>query len=76
MASIRISNLYPVGSDLFKDSENFMDELVDNELSSINGGIWSPTPNSPKCHPIIMHSPYCKPELTITNFNHSLPPKL
>jgi hypothetical protein len=60
MASIQISNLYPAGSELFKDSESFMTELVDNELGMINGGIGSPTPNSPRCHPTI-RSPHCKP---------------
>jgi hypothetical protein len=62
MASIKISKLYPAGSELFKDSESFMTELVDNELGSINGGIGI-TYNSPRCHPIIMHSPWCKPSL-------------
>jgi len=47
MASIKISNLYPAGSELFKDSESFMTELVDNELASINGGIG-----------IVQYSPY------------------
>ena len=74
MASIQISNLYPVGSELFKDSESFMNELVDNELSSINGGIWSPTPNSPRCHPTA-RSPLCKPSLPYP-IATTLPPKL
>jgi hypothetical protein len=39
MASITVSNLSPLGSDLFMDSESFMDALADNELSEINGGI-------------------------------------
>lgn len=62
MAIIHISNLYPVGSELFKDSENFMSELVKSELSSINGGRQTPTPYSPLCHPTLL-SPYCKPGL-------------
>jgi hypothetical protein len=61
MASIKISNLYPAGSELFKDSESFMTELVDNELGSINGGIGI-TYNSPLCHPTV-NSPWCKPSL-------------
>ncbi len=46
MASIQISNLSPAGSKLFRDSESFMDELVDNGLGSINGGVGT-TLNSP-----------------------------
>jgi hypothetical protein len=62
MANIQITNLYPAGSELFKDSESFMNELVDNERSSINGGIRtpSPTPNSPWCYPTLT-SRLCEP---------------
>ena len=38
MAKINVSNLNPVGSDLFFDSENYISELSDNELGTINGG--------------------------------------
>ncbi|URD48505.1 hypothetical protein [Chroococcidiopsis sp. CCNUC1] len=64
MANIKITNLYAVGFELFKDSESFLSEIVDNEPSSINGGIRtpSPTPNSPWCYPTI-RSPLCKPSL-------------
>ncbi len=62
MASVKIFDLYPAGSKLFKDSESFMTELVDNEIGSINGGIMTPL-CSPFCHPIIC-SPLCKPSLT------------
>lgn len=62
MASIQIFDLYPTGSELFKDSESFMGELVDNALGSINGGLLTPTPNSPRCHPTV-YSPLCKPWL-------------
>ncbi len=61
MASIKISNLYPAGSELFKDSESFMTELVDNELGRINGGTGI-VYNSPWCRPTI-YSPRCKPSL-------------
>ncbi|MEA5598444.1 hypothetical protein [Rivularia sp. UHCC 0363] len=76
MANIQISNLYPAGTELFKDSESFMTELVDNELSSINGGIRTPslTPNSPRCHPTV-HSPWCKTSLP-RPIATTLPPKL
>ena len=39
MAKINVSNLHPVGSDLFFDSENYISELSDNELGTINGGV-------------------------------------
>jgi len=71
MTSIKIFNLHPAGSELFKDSESFMTELADNELDSINGGtgIYSrlcPNPGifSPRCSPVI-YSPWCKPSLPI-----------
>ena len=41
MSTINISDLYPTGSELFSDSENYMNELVDNELEIIYGGIES-----------------------------------
>jgi hypothetical protein len=44
MAKINVSNLHPVGSDLFFDSENYISELSDNELGTINGGIATPPP--------------------------------
>jgi len=39
MAEINVSNLHPVGSDLFSDSENYISELNDNEVGTINGGL-------------------------------------
>ncbi|WP_157816312.1 hypothetical protein [Nostoc flagelliforme] len=57
MASIKMSNLYPVGSELFKDSDSFMTELIDNELGSIKGSY-----DSCWCKPGI-YSPLCKPSL-------------
>ena len=68
MASIKISNLYSVGSELFKDSESFMAELVDSELGSINGGVGT-LPYSPYCLP---YSPRCNPTLPIDRV-HTLP---
>ncbi|URD48501.1 hypothetical protein [Chroococcidiopsis sp. CCNUC1] len=38
MATINISDLRPTGSELFSDSETYMNELGDNELDDINGG--------------------------------------
>lgn len=38
MANISISNLHPAGSKLFSDSESYLSELVESELS-IQGGL-------------------------------------
>ena len=38
MASIKISDLRPAGSDLVSDSEGYMNDLVDGEISAIHGG--------------------------------------
>ncbi|WP_414572350.1 hypothetical protein [Nostoc sp. CCY 9925] len=38
MATINISDLRPTGSDLFSDSEGYMNELNDNEVDAIYGG--------------------------------------
>ncbi|MGB6297882.1 MAG: hypothetical protein WBF90_17095 [Rivularia sp. (in: cyanobacteria)] len=37
MASIKISELRPVGSELFVDSESFLNELNDQEISATVG---------------------------------------
>lgn len=39
MANITISNLQSTGSDLFLDSENYLNELSEEELN-IQGGYW------------------------------------
>lgn len=39
MANITITDLHPVGSDLFMDSESFMNELSDAEINGTKGGI-------------------------------------
>ncbi len=38
MATINISDLRPIGSKLFSDSESYMNELGDSEFNTINGG--------------------------------------
>lgn len=38
MASINISDLRPAGSDLFFDSETYMNEISEGEITSIQGG--------------------------------------
>jgi hypothetical protein len=38
MATIKISDLLPTGSELFSDSESYISELGDSELDIINGG--------------------------------------
>ncbi|MDZ8065174.1 MAG: hypothetical protein RMY64_05950 [Nostoc sp. DedQUE08] len=39
MATINISDLRPTGSDLFSDSEGYMDDLVDSDIGAIKGGL-------------------------------------
>ncbi|MDZ8109386.1 MAG: hypothetical protein RM338_27675 [Nostoc sp. DedQUE12a] len=38
MATIKIDDLSPAGSELFQDSESFLNELTDEELG-VNGGL-------------------------------------
>jgi hypothetical protein len=38
MSTINISDLHPAGSNLFSDSESYMNELGDSQLDMINGG--------------------------------------
>lgn len=41
MPNIKISNLSSVGSELFDDSETFLNELSDQEIGVVRGnGIW------------------------------------
>lgn len=42
MASIKIHDLNPAGSELFHDSESFLNELTDEELG-VEGGLASVT---------------------------------
>jgi hypothetical protein len=39
MSNIKISNLYPLGSELFLDLESFLDELTDKDALSLKGGM-------------------------------------
>lgn len=41
MATIAIFDLHPTGYNLFSDSEGYMNDLDENELFIINGGIIS-----------------------------------
>jgi|GEM_PF-5854444 len=38
MASVTISNLHPVGTELFFDSESYMTELSEGEVNVVQGG--------------------------------------
>ena len=38
MASIKINNLQPAGTDLFNDSESYLNELKNQELDVVSGG--------------------------------------
>ncbi|MDZ7960240.1 MAG: hypothetical protein RMY34_20545 [Aulosira sp. DedQUE10] len=46
MASIKISELRPAGSELFQDSESFLNELNEKEISTAVGGGYYNTVNS------------------------------
>ncbi|AKG20536.1 hypothetical protein [Calothrix sp. 336/3] len=37
MSTIKISELYPVGSELFQDSESYLNELNDQEMLVMGG---------------------------------------
>jgi hypothetical protein len=39
MSNISIFNLNPTGSELFADDESFMADLIEQEFSSVNGGL-------------------------------------
>ncbi|AFZ00986.1 hypothetical protein [Calothrix sp. PCC 6303] len=38
MSNIKIAELVPVGSDLFTDSESFLNELTSDQIMDTNGG--------------------------------------
>jgi hypothetical protein len=38
MANITISDLRPAGADLFSDSESYLKDLIDQEMTDILGG--------------------------------------
>ncbi|MEH2255407.1 hypothetical protein [Nostoc sp.] len=38
MSNIKISELYPLGSDLFQDSESFLNEMSNDEIQGLIGG--------------------------------------
>jgi hypothetical protein len=46
MASITLSELRPVGSELFQDSESYLNELGDREVNSVVGGFFDYQYNS------------------------------
>lgn len=39
MAQLKITELNPAGSELFHDSENFLEELSDRDLDHVAGGV-------------------------------------
>jgi len=59
MAKINVSNLHPVGFDLFSDSENYMSELSEREFDSINGGGVTLTTTSPAVAAVVQSSQGC-----------------
>jgi hypothetical protein len=52
MATITISDLHPAGADFFSDSENYLNDLTDDELEQGMGGA-SPTVSSWFCLTVI-----------------------
>jgi len=48
MANITISDLRPAGADLFSDSESYLDDLSEGQISSTHGG------SSPFCVGVIV----------------------
>lgn len=40
MTNIELSELNPAGSELFQDSENFLQELTEEEMEGIGGGLF------------------------------------
>lgn len=41
MANIKINDIKPAGIDLFEDSEDFLNELKDDQLNQIVGGAFT-----------------------------------
>ncbi len=56
MATIKISDLQPVGTDLFSDSESYLNYLTDDELNLTKGGITPTTLSSLPCAGSIAYS--------------------
>ncbi|WP_287275472.1 MULTISPECIES: hypothetical protein [unclassified Okeania] len=44
MANINISDLNPAGADLFLDSESYLNDLTEGEMTNTLGGIRRPRP--------------------------------
>ncbi len=40
MATITISDLHPIGSELLVGSESYLDGLTDEEIDGVLGGYW------------------------------------
>ena len=40
MANINISDLRPAGADLFLDSESYLNDLTEGEMTNTLGGSW------------------------------------
>ena len=54
MTNILITNLNPSGSDLFSDTESYMNDFTDSDLDRVNGGIYT----SPIYSPWTLPRPY------------------
>ncbi|QLE39981.1 hypothetical protein FD723_05565 [Nostoc sp. C052] len=40
MATIKISDLHPAGSEFFIDSESYLNDLTENEIENLLGAGW------------------------------------
>ncbi|WP_138499837.1 hypothetical protein [Nostoc sp. PA-18-2419] len=56
MATIKIFDLHPAGSELFLDSESYLNDLTDDELNSTQGGLSPLTISSWWCAGAIAYS--------------------
>ena len=55
MATIKITNLYSTGSELFQDSETYLNDLTNEEINLTGGLIF--TRSTPFCPPWITLPP-------------------
>ena len=64
MANINISDLRPAGADLFLDSESYLNDLTEGEMTNTLGGQFSAfacTSNTNTCNSIAWCNPKEKP---------------
>jgi hypothetical protein len=60
MANIKVSQLYPAGSELFLDSESFLNELTNAETEIIAGAGFADTLKDGQIYTYIIETPVVK----------------